>query len=344
MRILVTGGAGYIGSVTVNQLLDEGWAVTVFDNLENGHRAAVDPRAVLVEGDLRREEDIAAVLSAGFFDGVIHFAGYIESGQSMTDPLRFFKNNLSAGINLLAVMQERGVRNIIFSSTAGIYGTGQPPFTEESPVNTTSYYSMSKYFFEEALRAVSHANGFKVTALRYFNAAGALKDGSLGEDHHPETHLIPLVIGTALGRRPVQELYGTDYPTPDGTAVRDYIHVEDLAEVHILALKRLLQKEKGQGFFEIYNVGTGQGYSNRQVIAMVKEVAGCGFEIVEKPRRAGDWAVSFADSAKIKKYLGWTAKRGLREIVESAYLWHKNHPQGYKEEQQSNQNRHSESG
>lgn len=328
-RILVTGGAGYIGSIAVKKLLDEGFPVTVFDSLENGHRAALDRRAVLVEGDLRRPEEVAALFASEVFAGVVHFAGYIESGQSMKDPLRFFNNNFSAGVDLLTAMQERGVKNIIFSSTAGIYGTGLPPFTEESPVNPTSYYSISKYFFEEALRAVATANGFKVMALRYFNAAGALADGSLGEDHDPETHLIPLVVKTALGLRPELELYGSGYATPDGTAIRDYIHVEDLAEVHVLALKRLLAGRDGPGVFEIYNVGTGQGYSNRQVIEMVKSVAGRDFKVVEKPRREGDWVSSFADCQKIKKELGWTARRGLREIVESAYLWHKNHPKGY---------------
>ncbi len=326
MNVFVTGGAGFIGSITVKKLLDEGHQVTVFDTLENGHKEAVDRRATLIEGDLRNQDSLKTVLSSQVFDAIIHFAGYIESGESMRDPFKFFENNFCAGLNMAKVAKDAGVKNIIFSSTAGVYGTGKPPFTEESPINTTSYYSMSKYFFEEALRSAQIAYGFKVVVLRYFNAAGALLDGSLGEAHDPETHLIPLVIKTALGLRPEILLYGTDYPNPDGTAVRDYIHVEDLASAHILALSKF---GKGDSFFEVYNVGTGTGVSNRQIIDKVRQVCGHDFKVVEKERRAGDWDASFADSQKIQRELGWRAKYGLSEIVESAYLWHKNHPYGY---------------
>lgn len=329
MRILVTGGAGYIGSVTVRRLLGEGFAVTVVDNFENGHREALDPRAELFEGNLHDPNFLSRVFTANTFDGLIHFAGYIESGESMRDPLKFFGNNFCSGIGLLEAIRKNKSIPVIFSSTAGVYGTGVPPYTEESPINTTSYYSMSKYFFEQALKSSAVAYGFNVTVLRYFNAAGASFDCLLGENHHPETHLIPLVINTALGRRNQLDLFGTDYLTPDGTAVRDYIHVEDLAEAHVLAMRRLLHKTNERGLFEIYNVGTGVGYSIREVINAVKAVSETDFKVVEKPRREGDWNSSFANCAKIQKFLGWQAKHGLREIVESAYRWHKSHPNGY---------------
>jgi len=326
MNILVTGGAGFIGSITVKKLLDEGHKVTVYDILENGHREAVDPRSTLIEGDLRSPDALKPLLSQQAFDVIIHFAGYIESGESMKNPFKFFENNFCAGLKMAKLANEVGVRNVVFSSTAGVYGTGNPPFTEESPINATSYYSMSKYFFEQALRSAQLAYGFKVVVLRYFNAAGALLDGTLGEAHNPETHLIPLVIKAALGLGPKIHLYGTDYPTPDGTAVRDYIHVEDLASAHVLALSEFKRPES---FFEIFNVGTGNGVSNRQIIDKVKEVCGHDFDVVEEGRRVGDWDASFANSQKIQRKLGWRAKYGLTEIIESAYLWHKNHPYGY---------------
>lgn len=332
MNILVTGGAGFIGSVTVRNLLDRGYVVSVFDNLENGHRQAVDPRAKFFEVDLRRSESFEPVIKLGNFDVVIHFAGYIESGESMKNPLKFFETNFCVGVGLLKSLVKYGPQKIIFSSTAGVYGDGRPPFTEESPINPTSNYSLSKYFFEQALLAVSRSDGFQVVVLRYFNAAGAASDGSLGEAHQPETHLIPLVIGTALGNQKDLRIFGTDYPTADGTAVRDYVHVEDLSEAHILSLNKFItSSEKDSGFFEVYNVGTGQGHSNREVIEMVKKVSGKNFKITEGPRRAGDWAVSFAASDKIKKALSWQPRFGLQEIVESAYLWHERNPYGSSE-------------
>lgn len=329
MHILVTGGAGYIGSLTVRKLIAGGHRVTVFDCLENGHRQAVDRRAQLVVGDLRQKESLAAVLKNDSFDAVIHFAGYIESGQSMKEPLKFFENNFGAGVNLLENLRKFGLRKIIFSSTAGIYGSSRPPFTEESPTNPTSYYSLSKYFFEQALKAESLANGLQAVVLRYFNAAGAASDGSLGEAHRPETHLVPLLVKAALGEIPEFNLYGTDYETADGTAIRDYIHVEDLAEAHAAALQKFEPPPSPPGFFEIYNVGTGQGHSNLEVIEMVKRVSGRDFRIIAKPRRAGDWAESFANVSKIERGLGFKARHGLKEIVESAYVWHRKHPYGF---------------
>lgn len=328
MKILVTGGAGYIGSVTVKKLVEAGYQVTVLDNLENGHAAAVDPRAFLIKGDLRDKFSLAQIVSSQF-GAVIHFAGYIESGESMSSPLKFFENNFSAGINLLMALKSAGLERIVFSSTAGIYGSGQSPLTEMSPVNPTSNYSLSKYFLERALWAASQAEKFKVVVLRYFNAAGASSDGRLGEAHPRETHLIPLAIKAAQGIQSPLYLYGTDYQTADGTAVRDYVHVEDLAAAHILSLGRL--RDLGEeGFFEVFNVGTGEGVSNREVIEMVRKVSGRNFEVVEKPRRAGDWDVSFADASKIKRELGWQASYHLEEIVRSAWIFHKNNPYGFK--------------
>lgn len=326
MKILVTGGAGYIGGVTVRQLLNEGFGVGVFDNLERGHKEAIDGRAEFFQGDLRRLAEVQRVLTDGKFDAVVHFAGYIESGESMKDPLNFFENNLSAGINLLKAMEAAGVQRIIFSSTAGIYGAGQPPYTEESPASPTSNYSLSKYLFEQVLKSACLARGFKAVVLRYFNAAGAGPDGTLGEAHEPETHLIPLAIKAALGRRSSLTLFGTDYPTPDGTAVRDYIHVEDLARAHGSALAKI---DSLPSSFSLYNVGTGRGHSNREVINLVKEISRVDFSVVFGPRRPGDWDVSFAEAAKIQRELNWRAKRGLREIIESAFLWHRLHPKGY---------------
>lgn len=325
MKILVTGGAGYIGSFAVKALLNKGHGVIVFDNLEKGHRQAIS--CPLIIGDLRNYEEIKKALENQSFDAVMHFAAYIESGESMKTPLSFFENNTYGGINLLKAMKEVGVDKLIFSSTAGVYGaTKEMPLTEESEITPTSYYAWSKYFLEEIIKA-SSTYKIKSIILRYFNAAGAALDGSLGEDHDPETHLIPKVIKTALGEKEKVVILGGDYQTPDGTGIRDYVHVEDLAKAHILALEKLVDSDFGWG---IYNVGTGKGYSVKEVVEMVKKVSGTNFPVEIGPRRPGDWAEAFANSSKIKKDLGWQAKYGLKEIIESAYLWHKTHPQGYK--------------
>lgn len=323
MKIFVTGGAGYVGSFAVKKLAAEGHEVTVFDNLENGHREVIS--CPLIVGDIRRREDLLKALKSDTFDAVLHFAAYIESGESMKDPLRFFENNTCGGINLLQAMREIGISKLVFSSTAGVYGNVEKvPITEGVQPRPTSYYAWSKYFLEEIIKS-SSVYGIKSVILRYFNAAGAALDGSLGEDHDPESHLIPLVIKTALGQRDRFLIFGDDYPTKDGTGVRDYVHVEDLASAHVLALEKLEEELD----FEIYNVGVGEGYSVREVVEMVEEVSGADFPVEIAPRRTGDWAESYADSAKIKKELGWQPKYGLREVVESAYKWHKNHPQGY---------------
>lgn len=326
MKILVTGGAGYIGSFTVRKLIESGHNPVVFDLLENGHAEALPKGVTLIKGDLRSKSDIESLLSKNSFDVVIHFAGYIESGESMRDPLKFFEDNFSAGINLLQGLNRYQVHKLIFSSTAGVYGNGNPPYKEDSPLNLTSYYSMSKRFFEEALKSWTQSYNSQVVVLRYFNAAGGALDGTNGEFHQPETHLIPNVIRTALGMSEKVSVFGTDWETPDGTGVRDYIHVEDLARAHIAALRKFEGSEFG---YTIYNVGIGRGYSVREVIDAVKLVSGVNFKVDYLPRRAGDWASSYADCKKIKEELGWQAEYSLKEIVNTAYLWHKTHPKGF---------------
>lgn len=324
MKILVTGGAGYVGSFAVKELLDNGFEVVVFDSLEKGHREAVS--CPIITGDLRNFGEIRSALETNDFEAVLHFAAYIESGESMEDPLRFFKNNTCGGTNLLNAVREVGISKFVFSSTAGVYGSAKTmPLTEKSVVYPTSYYAQSKYFLEEIIKS-SSVYGIKSVIFRYFNAAGGATDGSMGEDHHPETHLIPLVIQTALGQREKIFIFGDDYPTKDGTGVRDYVHVEDLARAHILALDKLAKDDFS---CEVYNVGVGEGYSVREVIQMVKEVSGVDFPVEIATRRPGDWTEAYADSSKIQKELGWEPQYGLREIVESAYLWHKSHPEGY---------------
>ncbi len=325
MKILVTGGAGYVGSFVVRKLMQAGHEVVVFDNLENGYQGVIDKLKVkLIKGDLRFEKDIEGALDSSF-EAVMHFAAYIESGESMKDPLRFFENNTCGGVKLLKAMQEAGVKKLIFSSTAGVYGgVKEMPLTEQSPIKPTSYYSWSKYFLEEIVKS-SSIYGIRSIGLRYFNAAGADLDGSMGENHHPETHLIPLVIKTALGQRIKILIFGDDYPTKDGTGVRDYVHVEDLASAHLLALESFNQKDFDH---QIYNIGIGNGYSVKEIIEMVKKVSGKDFPVETVDRRPGDWAESWADSSKIKKELGWQPQYGLKEIVESAYQWHQRYPQG----------------
>lgn len=323
MKIFVTGGAGYVGPFAVKKLVEEGHEVVVFDNLEKGHREAIS--YPLIVGDIRSREDLLKALKSDTFDAVLHFAAYIESGESMEDPLRFFENNTCGGVNLLKAMREAGVSKLVFSSTAGVYGNVEKvPITEKVPPRPTSYYVWSKYFLEEIIKSAS-VYGIKSVILRYFNAAGAALDGSMGEDHDPESHLIPLVIKTALGQRDKIFIFGDDWPTRDGTGVRDYVHVEDLASAHVLALEKLEEEMD----FEIYNVGVGEGYSVKEVVEMVKEISGIDFPVEIASRRAGDWAESYADASKIRKELGWRPKYGLKGIVESAYKWHKSHPQGY---------------
>lgn len=325
MKILVTGGAGYIGSHTVAELIAQGHQVVVFDNLSFGHKQAVT--CPLVVGDLLNKQEISSVFDKENFDGVIHFAAFALAGESMKEPAKYFENNLLGGLNLLEAMKTHGVDKIIFSSTCAQYGFPERlPVTEEESKKPVSVYGESKLMFETILQWYDSLFGIKNVCLRYFNAGGASLDSSIGEDHKPETHIIPIAIQTALGQREKFVIFGTDYKTPDGTNIRDYVHVLDLADVHIKALE-YLTKESESNFF---NVGTGRGYSNREIVEMIKKVSGVDFLVEEGPRRLGDPDAIYADNTKIKKVLNWESKHSdLETIIKTAWNWHKTHPQGY---------------
>jgi UDP-glucose-4-epimerase GalE len=325
MRILVTGGAGYIGSHTVKLLLARGHAVTVFDNLSFGHRAAV-PADKLVVGDLKDVDHLDHVLVVNQVEAVIHFAASCFVGESVTDPAKYYQNNLINAANLLERCRRHRVNRFVFSSTCATYGVPTAvPITEAEKQLPINPYGNTKLAFERMLADYAPAYGLGYAALRYFNASGAAADGSIGEDHTPETHLIPIVLQVALGKRSHVEVYGTDYPTPDGTCVRDYIHVDDLAAAHLLALERI---EPGRGVQ--YNVGIGKAYSVREVIRTCEEVTGQRIAVKEGPRRPGDPPALVAASDKVRRELGWVPKYAeLRPIVETAWNWHRTHPGGY---------------
>jgi len=325
MKILVTGGAGYIGSHTVAELLQAGHEVVVFDNLVYGHKEAI--KCPLIVGDLLNQKEINQVFEKEKFEGVIHFAAYALAGESMQKPAKYFENNLQGGINLLEAMRNHQVNKIVFSSTCAIYGYPKKlPVAEEEEKKPVSVYGESKLMFEQILAWYDQLLGIKNVCLRYFNAAGASLDGSIGEDHQPETHIIPIAMQTALGQREKFTIFGDDYQTPDGTNIRDYIHVLDLATAHIKALEYLL-KEKKSNYF---NAGIGKGYSNKEILEMVKKVSGIDFKVEIGPRREGDPEAVYADNGKIKKVLGWEPKYSeLKTIIESAWKWHQAHPQGF---------------
>lgn len=324
-KVLVTGGAGYIGSVTVSELQKKGYEVVVFDNLVYGHKEAVNCK--LIEGDLLNKEDINAVFKKYKFDGVIHFAAYALAGESMDNPAKYFENNLQGGLNLLEAMKYSGVNNIIFSSSCSIHGYPKKlPVKETSEKTPVSVYGESKLMCEKILNWYDKLFGIKNICLRYFNASGATIDGKLGEDHKPETHLIPIVLQCALGLRDKVTIFGDDYSTPDGTNVRDYIHVMDLAQAHIKALDYLWKAKKS----DMFNVGTGKGYSNKDIVETVKRVTKKNFKVVIGKRREGDPDEIYADNNKIKKILGWKPEySNLDIIIESAWKWHKSHPNGW---------------
>ncbi len=321
MKILVVGGAGYIGSICAELLLDEGHEVVIFDNLTEGHRRAVDARAAFIEGDLANRQKIEAAFSKTRPDAVMHFAASALVGESMRDPSKYFRNNIANGLNLLDALVAAGVPRIIFSSTCAIFGPPERlPIDETLPPSPINPYGESKLAFEKILRWYDQIHGLKVVSLRYFNAAGA--SAKFGEDHRPETHLIPNVLKVALGQKRHVEVFGTDYETPDGTCIRDYIHIVDLARAHILALKSSKS--------EFYNLGTGGGSSVREVIAACREITGRKIDVVEKPRRPGDPPRLIASSEKIKRELGWRSKfQSLGAIIESAWKWHEKFPDGY---------------
>lgn len=318
MKILVTGGAGYIGSITVKQLLQKGYEVVVFDNLVYGHESAVTCK--LVKGDLVDKDFLFESLKDEQFDAVIHFAAYALAGDSMENPYKYFYGNIQGGLNLLEFMREKKIPSLIFSSTCAIYGTpGKLPVTEDEKKKPESVYGESKLMFETILDWYEKLYGITHINLRYFNACGAALDGSLGEEHNPETHIIPVAIKHALEGKPFT-LFGNDYPTPDGTCIRDYIHVEDLATAHIQALEKLQQGGKSGS----YNLGTGNGYSNLQVLDMIKKVSNIDLQIDVKPRRPGDPPQIYADNTKAKSLLGFNPQYSdLETIVTTAWNWHK---------------------
>ena len=326
-KILVTGGAGYIGSITVQVLKKEGFEPIIFDNLVTGHKESI-AQEKFYQGDLVKDVGLLdKVFKVEKPEAVIHFAAMSLVGESVINPQKYFTNNLIGALNLLKVMLENKVLKIVFSSTAAVYGEPKKiPIDEEDAKNPTSPYGQSKLMIEKILNDYGQAYSLNSIALRYFNACGALLDGSLGEDHHPETHLIPAAMQAALAKKTFK-LFGNDYPTPDGTCIRDYIHVLDLAAGHVAALKFL---EKGAKGYHYYNVGTGRGYSVLEVVKMVKQVSRVNFSSPIGPRREGDPARLVAKAEKIKKELGWRAKYSdLETIVKSAWQWHKTHPQGF---------------
>jgi len=326
MRVLVTGGAGYIGSHLVRHLEQEGFVPIIYDNFSRGHMKAVEGYKIIV-GDIRDKMLIERVVKEENVLAAIHFAAHSQVGESVGNPSIYYENNCLGGLCLLRALIDGGVRNFIFSSSAAVYGEpGKTPIEENHPINPTNPYGETKAFMERVLGAYDRAYGFHSVSLRYFNAAGAARGGLIGEDHEPETHLIPLVLKTILGQREKLIVYGGDYPTKDGTAVRDYIHVDDLAHAHVLALKYLLNK----GQVTVYNLGNGKGFSVMDVIKAAEEVSGEKVSYEIGPRREGDPAILVASSSKAQKELNW--KPGLpdlKDIIQSAWVWHKNHPTGY---------------
>lgn len=327
MRILVCGGAGYIGSNMTAMLADQGHRPIVFDNLSKGHKQAVG-QAEFIGGDLDDYKLLVDTLTEYKIEAVMHFAAFIEVGESVQQPLNYYHNNVCNTQNLLAAMEAVEVDKFVFSSTAAVYGMPENvPITEEMPKEPINPYGETKWAIERMCHYQSETGKLRYAALRYFNACGAGGNFTLGEDHHPESHLIPLTIQAAMGKRNQIEIYGTDYPTPDGTCIRDYIHIEDLCRAHLLALNKLETNRE-----QIYNLGNGKGYSVREVIETVRNVSGKDFKIVESQRRSGDAPILTSDATKAKRELGWkTELPELEAIVETAWRWHKDHPNGYED-------------
>jgi UDP-glucose 4-epimerase len=322
MKLLVTGGAGYIGSIVARQLLEGGHQVTILDNLERGHRAAVSPGADLVVADLLDRKAVDAALPGGF-DAALHFAALSLVGESGSHPERYYRTNVAGTLNLLEAMCAAGVRRLVFSSTAAVYGEPREvPIPETAPTLPTNTYGRSKLAVDWMIGDFCHAHGLGAVSLRYFNVAGA--SNGLGEDHDPETHLIPNILRAALGANAFVEIYGSDYATPDGTAIRDYIHIDDLAEAHVLALGAI---EPGR--HRIFNLGNGTGFSVRQVVETSREVTGVDIPTREAPRRPGDPPMLVASSDLIRAELGWKPEKALQEMVADAWAFAQAHPNGY---------------
>ncbi|TWU59138.1 UDP-glucose 4-epimerase [Rubripirellula tenax] len=325
MNVLVVGGAGYIGSHAVRTLMDAGHTVTVYDNLSRGHAGAVPP-GMLVQGDLADQAKLVSTLKGKKIDAVMHFAAFALVNESVNDPSLYYRNNVIAALELLDAMREADVKKIVFSSTTATYGEPEiVPIPETTPQHPINPYGFTKLVIEQALADYAAAYGFAYAALRYFNAAGARPDGTIGEDHTPESHLIPIVLQVALGQREAITIYGDDYPTPDGTCIRDYIHIDDLGAAHLAAMERL---EAGKGL--CVNLGTGKGTSVREIIDACREVTGHAIPEIMGTRRAGDPPELVADARLAKKLLGWEPKyTDVKSIIETAWRWHQSHPKGY---------------
>ena len=329
MSILVCGGAGYIGSHAVYRLVKAGEDVVIVDNLQTGHRGAINSAAKFYEGDIRNPEILDKIFTENKIEAVIHFAANSLVGESVEKPLKYFNNNVYGMQILLEKMVERGVDKIVFSSTAATYGEPEKiPIEETDKTEPTNPYGESKLIMEKMMKWVSRANSVRFVSLRYFNAAGAVEDGSIGEDHNPETHLIPLILQVPLGKRDCITIFGDDYPTPDGTCLRDYIHVIDLADAHILALNYL----RDGGESNIFNLGNGKGFSVKEMIVAAEKVTGQKIKTKIGKRREGDPAQLIASSEKARKILKWKPKfTDVEKIIETAWTWHKNNPNGYKD-------------
>ena len=329
-KVLVLGGAGYIGSHTVYELLDEGFEVVVADSLETGHRSSVHPNAKLYIGDIRDKAFLNVIFQKEKIDAVVHFAAYSLVGESMTDPLKYYANNVGGTQMLLSCMVANGINKIVFSSTAATYGEPKSiPILETDPTEPTNTYGATKLAMEQMFKWTSLAHGIKYVSLRYFNACGAHPSGRIGEDHNPETHLIPIVLQTANGTRQEIRIFGTDYNTKDGTCVRDYVHVCDLAQAHVKALRYLM----AGGENDVFNLGNGVGFSVSEVIKAAEEVVGHKIPTVVSERRAGDPAVLVASSDKAKNVLGWEPHyESIHTILETAWKWHRSHPNGFDED------------
>ena len=329
MSILVLGGAGYIGSHVVDQLVNKGYEVVVVDNLLTGHEQAIHPKAVFYKGDVRDKEFLTTVFDNEDIDGVMHFAASSLVGESVEKPLMYFNNNVYGMQILLEVMQEHDVKHIVFSSTTDTYGEPkESPITEQTPTNPKNPYGESKLAMEKMMKWCDGAYGMKYVALRYFNVAGAKRDASIGEDHTPESHLVPIILQVALGQRESLAIFGDDYATPDGTCIRDYVHVEDLIAAHILALEYL----KAGNDSNVFNLGSNNGYSVKEMLDAAREVTGKEIAAKVAPRRAGDPASLVASSEKAKTVLGWEPEyTDVKKIIETAWNWHVSHPNGYQD-------------
>ena len=329
MAILVCGGAGYIGSHAVHALIEKGEQVVIVDNLQTGHRGALNPKAKFYEGDIRDASVLDKIFTEKKVEAVIHFAANSLVGESMEKPLLYFNNNVYGMQVLLEAMVRHGVDKIVFSSTAAVYGEPKRvPIHEDDETCPTNTYGETKLTMEKMMKWVSRANGVRYVSLRYFNAAGALPDGSIGEDHATETHLIPLILQVPTGRRDHITVFGDDYPTPDGTCLRDYIHVVDLADAHVLALEYL---RKG-GASDIFNLGNGQGFSVKEMIAAAEKATGRSIKVEIGARRAGDPAQLIASSEKARSVLGWKPQfTDVEQVIGTAWRWHEHHPHGYED-------------